>query len=196
MELEWLRDIVMIRQQSEQLARVRMMQSTMERAVARDEIERRKQASLPKCPWCGSRMEGTYAKCSACSSDICWADGFPCKPADLPKLRQMVALLRSESARISGRLTEIAGDTPKECPSKRCPSRRPGTTAEFIWPEDESRIVKLAEAWSESFSRSGICPVCEQKRNNLLWKLTIFGVMCAPVAIAIWIYVISLAMKS
>lgn len=195
MELEWLRDIVMIRQQSEQLARVRMMQTTMETAVRRDEIERRRKASLPKCPSCGHSMEGAYSKCSACSSDVCWVDGFPCKPNDLPKLQQMVALLRSESARISNRLTEIAGSTPTKCPSKKCPSRRPGTTAEFIWPDDEPQIVRLTEKWAESFKRSGVCPVCEKRRNKTFWRLAIIGCIAMPVIAAAWVAAIVYAIR-
>ena len=52
------------------------------RQAEREQRKRERQSSMPKCPFCGGRLEGEYPKCMHCASDLAWRSGKPLKPED------------------------------------------------------------------------------------------------------------------
>ena len=60
-------------------------------------------ASLPPCPYCHGRLEGTPELCKHCRSNLSWVEGYPCKPGMERELKKQIdetqRLLEEERAK-------------------------------------------------------------------------------------------------
>jgi hypothetical protein len=47
-------------------------------------------ASLPPCPYCHGRLEGTPELCKHCRSNLSWVESYPCKPGMERELKKQI----------------------------------------------------------------------------------------------------------
>jgi hypothetical protein len=58
--------------------------------LAQQQAEQFRQASLPPCPYCHGKIEGTPELCRHCRSNLSWVEGYPCKPGMERELKKKI----------------------------------------------------------------------------------------------------------
>jgi hypothetical protein len=68
-------------------------------------------ASLPPCPYCHGRLEGTPELCKHCRSNLSWVEGYPCKPGMEIELKKQI----DEAQRLAEEQAEEEARIKAEC---------------------------------------------------------------------------------
>jgi len=58
--------------------------------LIQQQLQQEQLASLPPCPYCNGRLEGTPELCKHCRSTLSWVEGYPCKPGMEGKLKSKI----------------------------------------------------------------------------------------------------------
>jgi hypothetical protein len=66
-------------------------------ALLREQNERESdKQKLPRCPYCGGRLEGEFEICIHCKNNLSWVEGHPCKPGNEYILRDSLNQQKQE----------------------------------------------------------------------------------------------------
>lgn len=84
---------------TEQSKKVERKLASISKALAEQNRRESKRESLPQCPICGGRLEGTFRKCPHCREDLAWVDNIPCEPGQEDSLRERLAEADEERER-------------------------------------------------------------------------------------------------
>lgn len=58
--------------------------------LAQQQAEQARQLTLPPCPYCHGKLEGTPELCRHCRSNLSWVEGYPCKPGMERELKKQI----------------------------------------------------------------------------------------------------------